>query len=81
MGFLFSSLHQWASRIHIHLPVQRFERSFGMGSVDAVQSAGGFFRAAVALFPVLEGVWADADGGTRHGSTVAGGVRSLISGK
>jgi hypothetical protein len=35
----------------------------------------------VALFPDLEGARADADEGACHGSTVAGGVRSLISGK
>ncbi len=52
-----------------------------MGRGDAEQGAGGSFWAAVALFPVLEGARADADEGACHGSTVVGGVRSLISGK
>ena len=50
-----------ATRAFPYSPMQRFQHGLRMGFCDAEEGAGGAFRAAVALFPILEGARADAD--------------------
>jgi hypothetical protein len=70
---------QWSQVFRIHIatyssptdesasPVQRLKDGLRVAFGDAEKGAGGAFRLAVALFPVLQGAGTDADEGGKAG--------------